>query len=104
LRKELEEVAKSHCGIAFGVCSANSTLRTKVCIALLPRKHQFKNDDQHIDYWDYTHRLGALEGPGPLWWPCGPGTPEFFAQSKMRPNEVLPEFYIFVHFLQREAL
>jgi hypothetical protein len=33
-----------------------------------------------------------------------PDTPEFPAQSKMRPNEVFPESHIFVNYLQGEAL
>jgi hypothetical protein len=33
-----------------------------------------------------------------------PDTPEFSAQPKMRPNEVLPEYHIFVNSFQGEAL
>jgi hypothetical protein len=33
-----------------------------------------------------------------------PDTPEFSAQPKMRPNEVLPESHIFVNFFQVEVL
>jgi hypothetical protein len=33
-----------------------------------------------------------------------PDTPEFSAQPKMRPNEVLPEYHIFVNYLLGEAL
>jgi hypothetical protein len=105
---------------------------TREYIVLLPRKHKFKIGDTCVDYWDHAHPLGCLgtsrgrwadtataqgiggAGPpqvaGPLVVAIGrasggiPDTPEFSAQPKMRPNEILPESHIFVNSLQGEAL
>jgi hypothetical protein len=90
-----------------------------------PQKIPIQKRWQCVDRWDYAHPLGVL-GFKP--WPLGghrncarganpadlllenrssggtPAKPEFFAEQKMRPNEVLPVSHILVNPLQGEAL